>query len=95
MGIPRAFGARVVQVLVTAVALLAPILIVVATAEGATLAAGPVAAMGSPCAAAVGHRGWGHTRHALPWGAPDWTRTSGLPLRRRSLYPPELRGRAV
>ncbi len=25
-------------------------------------------------------------------GAPDWTRTSGLPLRRRSLYPPELRG---
>ena len=25
----------------------------------------------------------------------DWTRTSGLPLRRRSLYPPELRGLGV
>lgn len=25
-------------------------------------------------------------------GAPDWTRTSGLPLRRRPLYPPELPG---
>ena len=46
----------------------------------------------------------GHRISAMPYdfefhldfiGGPGWIRTSGLPLRRRTLYPTELRDRAI